>query len=606
MSDPENTRRLVLAIIDFLQSQMTTRNDLSLEDREGLEIAMECLILAYDVENTDYIQRRPLMDMFLQVANPVSIENKQQAESHKMSGNAKMLQELYNEAEEEYSRAIQLDKWNAVYYCNRASARNKMEQYFEAISDCRQALLLNPDYAKAYARMGQAYALMNRPRRAARCYRQALELDPDNERYRNNLRVAEGQAAEQPNMDMENLINSIVSSLFLGGSPMPGGPGMRGAGPSFMIISDPHTEDHCPISQSANETNDSSTTDTNSSGENQNTESNKNTGDKNEGNETSERRSQDESLHLRVLLGIPVMSDEDDSSADSNSKKHQTMGQHNILEERSKNGEQNSTHKEAQNEVEVKKENANNKNADDKSPLAENSKITENSKNEDKLKKKDAVCANAVDKSPHQESSKEQEKSKTESQKNNIPSWSQGSQNSLFGKVDNSVPYKKNQSVKKDLERQRNNTNLIKTEEKGQPGPSQRSYSFKHPEGDAKQTQQSSGISMADIANFFRNITRADRENANGHNDNQPKRSFSKENEKRNDQNKEKYPQGHASISPGNQSDKLPLPENKPSKEKEEEKKAEKEASSSDTKQETDENSGTNNKSKADEEENKN
>ncbi|CAL1292105.1 unnamed protein product [Larinioides sclopetarius] len=600
MSDPENTRRLVLAIIDFLQSQMTARNDLSIEDREGLEIAMECLILAYDIENTNYVQRRPLLDMFMQVANPVSIEDKQQAESHKISGNAKMLQELYNEAEQEYSRAIELDKWNAVYYCNRASARTKMEQYFEAISDCRQALLLNPDYAKAYARMGQAYALMNRPRRAARCYRQALELEPDNERYRNNLRVAEGQAAEQPNMGLENLINSIVSSLLLGGPQMPGGTGMGGAGPSFMIISDPHTEDQC-TNQSSNETSDSSATDTNSANQNQNIEDNKKTDDKNEGNESSERRSQDEPLHLRVLFGIPVLSDEDNSSAESNSRRHQIMGQHNIIEERRKNGEQSLTHKNAQNEVE--REKGNNKNADDKSPQAESSKMPENLPNEAKLKKEEVANANAVNKNPHQESSKEQEKSTTESKKNNIQSLTEGSQNNPFGKVDNSETYKNNQSMNKDLERQGNNTTLAKTEGKGQPGPLQSGYSFKTPEGYAKQTQQALGISMSDIAKFFRNITRSDQENVDEHN--QPKQS-STENENRNEKNEDKYPEGHASTSPRNQFDKLILPQNKSSDEKEKERKVEKEASSSDSKQETNENSRKNNESKADEEENKN
>ncbi|GIY50424.1 hypothetical protein CEXT_161221 [Caerostris extrusa] len=178
MSDADPTRRLVIAIIDFLQNQLASRNDLSLEDRDSLAIAVECLEMAYGLENSEFIQRRPLLDMFMQVACPVSIKNKLQAETFKQSGNAKMVQQQYGEADEDYSRAIELDRWNAMYFCNRAGARIKMQQYFEAISDCRQALLLNPDYAKAYARMGQSYALMNRPRRAARCYRQALELEP--------------------------------------------------------------------------------------------------------------------------------------------------------------------------------------------------------------------------------------------------------------------------------------------------------------------------------------------------------------------------------------------------------------------------------------------
>ncbi|KAF8770989.1 Small glutamine-rich tetratricopeptide like protein [Argiope bruennichi] len=585
MSDSENTRRLVLAIIDFLQNQLTTRNDLSLEDRESLEIAMECLILAYDVENTDYIQRRPLLDMFMQVANPVSIQNKMEAESHKMSGNAKMIQEQYSEAEEEYSRAIQLDQWNAVYYCNRASARIKLEHFFEAISDCRQALLLNPDYAKAYARMGQAYALMNRHRRAARCYRQALELEPDNERYQNNLRVAESQAAAQPNMDMGNLIQSMVSSLLLGGSPMPVSSGMAGPGPSFVIVGDPHTEDQCSANHSTNDTSESSATN------NQTAEDNKQSTGKQEGNETSERRGEDEPLHLRVLFGIPVVSYGEDSSEHSGSMEPQTAGQQGNITDQNQNGAQNTDYNKAQNEVEAKKD------------IADESQQEESSKFPERKEEPDSTSADGQ--SPQQGSSKDQATSKDKTEKNIMPIFGQVIQNTLFGKADNSATNGTNHSMKQHLGRQQNNPNLTKTEERGQSSTSERGYLFKTPEGDTRQRQQSAGISMADIANFFRNIASSDRQNANQHNGSQLKASSSKENEKSNDQNKDKYQQGHVSSTQEKQPDILTLPENTPSNEKEENTKTEIDSSGSDDKQETDEISEGSNKSKAHEEDNK-
>lgn len=241
--DEEETKRLVVAITDFLRDQLIIRTDLVPEDRDSLQIAIECLEMAYDLEGRGYIQHRnyrSLLDIFCQVTNPVSVKDKIQADAHKEEGNNYMKRRMFENAESEYTNAINLDKWNSIYYCNRAGARIELRNYFNAIADCRYALMLNPDYAKAHARMGQAYALLHRPREAARCFRQALELEPENERYRNNLRVAESEI-ERP--DISQFITSLLGSLLGVGSQNAEAGASRTMPPSFMII----TESHPPI-----------------------------------------------------------------------------------------------------------------------------------------------------------------------------------------------------------------------------------------------------------------------------------------------------------------------------------------------------------------------
>lgn len=237
----DNIIRLVVAITDFLRDELERRTDLALEDRDCLEIAIQCLEMAYGLDANGYLQyrfARPLVDIFSQVINPVSVKDKLQADAHKDEGNAYMRRSMYTAAEDSYTSAIELDRWNSIYYCNRASSRIEQRNFFDAIADCRQALLLNPDYAKAYARMGQAYALIHRPREAARCFSKALELEPDNERYRTNLRVAQAQITRP---DTVGIITSVLNSLFRIRPQISENTNSRAGMPtSFMIITESH------------------------------------------------------------------------------------------------------------------------------------------------------------------------------------------------------------------------------------------------------------------------------------------------------------------------------------------------------------------------------
>lgn len=84
----------------------------------------------------------------------ITPEAREQAEVFKSSGNAHLFGKRAVEAAQDYSKAIELDPENAVYYCNRAAAFTMLNDYSGAIEDCKAAISLNPRYAKAFSRLG--------------------------------------------------------------------------------------------------------------------------------------------------------------------------------------------------------------------------------------------------------------------------------------------------------------------------------------------------------------------------------------------------------------------------------------------------------------------
>lgn len=209
-----DVNKLVFSIIRFLQDQKTN-SALDEEKVESIEVALQCLESAYDLDTSDeytvskYQVQRNLLDIFnsqlgvdadsdfsslsLHEATP---EEKEEAENLKNKGNEFMKVEKFSDALKSYSDALKLDNKNSVYYCNRAAAYSKLNEHMLAIEDCQKALTIDPLYSKAYGRMGIAYTALDDHESAIECYRKALELDPGNQSYQNNLEISEQKLQE--------------------------------------------------------------------------------------------------------------------------------------------------------------------------------------------------------------------------------------------------------------------------------------------------------------------------------------------------------------------------------------------------------------------------
>ncbi|XP_030639816.1 small glutamine-rich tetratricopeptide repeat-containing protein alpha [Chanos chanos] len=208
-----DTKRLAFSIIQFLHDQLRS-GELSSDAQESLEVAVQCLETAFGVSTEDQslavgqtlpeifepaIQKSEAAQARANSASgSLTEEQIAEAERLKTDGNEHMKVENFSAAVEFYSKAIQINPRNAVYYCNRAAAYSKLGNYAGAVQDCELAIGIDPNYSKAYGRMGLALASLNKHTEAVSYYKKALELDPDNETYKSNLKIAEQKMKESP------------------------------------------------------------------------------------------------------------------------------------------------------------------------------------------------------------------------------------------------------------------------------------------------------------------------------------------------------------------------------------------------------------------------
>ncbi|KAL5279097.1 SGTB family protein [Megaselia abdita] len=199
-------KSFVKSFVGFLKKQCDDRK-LNSDQMESVEVAIQCLESAYEVENTSNdeatsstenaaMSQIDIFDVYQTMFLEKTPENKELAEEIKNEGNRLMKENKYYEALQNYNRAIVHDPRNPVLYCNRAAAFTRLGDHEKAVSDCKLALVYNPNYGKAYGRMGIAYSNLSKFDLAKTAYQKAIELEPDNQDYANNLMVAEQKIAQ--------------------------------------------------------------------------------------------------------------------------------------------------------------------------------------------------------------------------------------------------------------------------------------------------------------------------------------------------------------------------------------------------------------------------
>jgi len=111
-------------------------------------------------------------------------EEKKQAEEEKAKGNSSYSKKEFDNAISHYSKAIELDPQNVVYYTNRAAAQFEKGDYQAAIKDCETAIeegrKQRVDYkliAKAYARIANSFMKLDNIDQAVYYYEKSLTED---------------------------------------------------------------------------------------------------------------------------------------------------------------------------------------------------------------------------------------------------------------------------------------------------------------------------------------------------------------------------------------------------------------------------------------------
>ncbi|XP_065834274.1 small glutamine-rich tetratricopeptide repeat-containing protein alpha-like [Oscarella lobularis] len=206
----ESRKRLALAIVRHLQSEL---NDGLVESdaEDSMQVAIECLSNCYglDLANaaqmSELVVEKSLTEIFLSAtgksAKPepaeISEEDKEKAENFKSRGNDLLKNNKLAEALECYTKAIEINPRDTIYFSNRAAVYSKMRNFQQAIEDCRKALEIDPNFGKAYGRLGFAYMNLNDMEKAESSYQKALQLDPENQSYKTCLQVVQQKLASK-------------------------------------------------------------------------------------------------------------------------------------------------------------------------------------------------------------------------------------------------------------------------------------------------------------------------------------------------------------------------------------------------------------------------
>ncbi|CAG8440293.1 3063_t:CDS:10 [Diversispora eburnea] len=253
-------KRLVFSILQFLQQSTKDGTIKKEEDKEGIDVAVQCISEAFGVNPEDpdqkalYSTKVPLLSIFdvaiktqERMTKPSSSrsvpvsqntaetkielneEQKQKAEELKISGNRKVAEKDYNTAIQLYSEAITINGNNAVYYANRAAAYSQLGQHDKAIEDAIKSSQIDPSYSKSYSRLGHAYFSIAKYKEAIEAYEKGLSLDPENQTMKSAL-----AAAEQKTSELQNENTSGGNSTDGGTPSLLNNPALMGMARSMM------------------------------------------------------------------------------------------------------------------------------------------------------------------------------------------------------------------------------------------------------------------------------------------------------------------------------------------------------------------------------------
>ncbi|KAJ3750994.1 putative stress-induced protein STI1 [Lentinula detonsa] len=249
----EKQQRLVLSIIEFL-NQSIADGTVKTDDKESLEVAVQCIGEAFGVDPSDDEQfsrlsvkpatLQSIFDVYLKTKEKVdggsrsqpssslpqgpSAEDKAKAVQFKRSGNSLMSVKKYDEAIEAYSQAISLDSGDPIYYSNRAAAYSSKGDHLLAVGDAELALAADPKFVKAYHRLGHAQYCLSDYKASADAFERGLKLDPSNAGLKSGLQNAKSRITDDDDDGPPPLIPDDAPVSTSTGSTTSGLPDMGG------------------------------------------------------------------------------------------------------------------------------------------------------------------------------------------------------------------------------------------------------------------------------------------------------------------------------------------------------------------------------------------
>ncbi|EFQ36429.1 tetratricopeptide [Colletotrichum graminicola] len=198
-------QRLAVAICEFLSASVTD-GTLPADDKESIDVAIQCISDAFKVDPADkkllaesvgtqslyqiYSVYEKLKNSTTPAAGAGAAaggasssskvpteEEKKEAEALKSRGNAAMASKDYPSAISLYTQALALNPGNAVFLSNRAAAHSAAKDHESAKADAEAAVAIDPAYTKAWSRLGLARFALGDAKGAMEAYGKGIEYE---------------------------------------------------------------------------------------------------------------------------------------------------------------------------------------------------------------------------------------------------------------------------------------------------------------------------------------------------------------------------------------------------------------------------------------------
>ena len=115
------------------------------------------------------------------------------ATEYKNLGNDAFKNKQFKEAADFFTKAIEINPNDHVFYSNRSGAFASLEQYDKALEDANKCVTLKGDWGKGYQRKGLSEFYLKQYDNAISTYKKGLELDPSNQLLKEGLERAESE-----------------------------------------------------------------------------------------------------------------------------------------------------------------------------------------------------------------------------------------------------------------------------------------------------------------------------------------------------------------------------------------------------------------------------
>jgi len=147
---------------------------------------------------------------------PLPAESLAKAEEFKEQANDHFKSERYPQAIELYSKAIELNPTNSVYYANRSISHLRLENYGYALSDASRAIETDKAYLKGYYRRAAAYMSLGKYKLALKDYESVQKARPNDKdaklKFTECKKIVQ-QIAFQKAISVEETKKSVADSI---------------------------------------------------------------------------------------------------------------------------------------------------------------------------------------------------------------------------------------------------------------------------------------------------------------------------------------------------------------------------------------------------------